>query len=435
MIPEAVLKIIRPAYHYKTALLAAVVFWFPSRGLKVIGVTGTKGKTTTVELLYNIFMEAGFKTASASSLFFRIGEGKQVNDKKMTMPGRFFLQKFLRRAARSGCRYAILEVTSEGIKQFRHKFINFHSGIFINLSPEHLETHGGYENYLKAKLKLFRILPHDGFAIINKEDKEAKKFASITKAQKVFYGKQGVSLGEKNFSACDFSVKNKELSFVLEGEKIKSSLGGEFNLNNILAASAAALSEGISLEKIAEGVSRLKKIEGRYEFVIENPLRVVVDYAHTPDSLREVYKSLKLGLPETAGLICVLGSAGGGRDKWKRPELGKIASEFCREIIITNEDPYDEDPRKIMSEVLSGVSDKTRAREILDRREAIKKALQDAKVGDTVVVTGKGAEPWMAVADGKKISWDDRTIVKEENDKLQRTDDLMIKTQDHNEHF
>jgi len=408
----------------------------------VIGVTGTKGKTTVVELLHEILNERA-KAASLSSLRFRIGDKVTLNDKKMTMPGRFFVQQFLHKARKSGCKYAVLEVTSEGIKQFRHRFIKFDIAIMTNVAPEHIEAHGSFEKYLRAKLDLFWRTQKNGIAIINRDDPQKERFAAATAARKIWYGKNGVRTFDRQYHISDLSWNEEGIIFDINGVTIRSSLQGGFNFYNILAAVALGLSQHISLEKIAARAARVSEIPGRMEFIQREPFAVVVDYAHTPDSLQSVYQTIQQyviasdqrerGNPEDRHglrprddggrrIICVLGSAGGGRDKWKRPEMGKIAAEFCDEIILTNEDPYDENPAQILSEIKSGITSNQLlvTKEILDRREAIRHALKSAQKGDVVIISGKGAEPWIMSSGGVKIPWDERVIVKEELDFLSK---------------
>lgn len=380
-------------YHYFLAFSGAVFYCFPSRRIKVIGVTGTNGKTTVASLLAEILEEAGFKIACLSSIKFKIKGEERENALKMTMPGRFRLQKFLKQAVAVDCQYAVLEVTSEGIKQHRHRFIHFEAAIFTNLSPEHIEAHGGFENYKKAKGKLFQVTRN--IHIINIDDENSEYFLQFPAEKKYTYG------WEKG------DVNNKDL-------RLKLRLIGDFNIYNALAAMAAGLSQGIDLKICRRAVEKVGGVAGRMELVIEKPFKVFVDYAFTPNALKKVYRALK---PENGKMICVLGACGGGRDKWKRPVLGRIAAENCQEVIVTNEDPYDENPMKIIEEVADGAGQG--ARKILDRREAIKIALSLAKEEDTVVITGKGSEPWLVEARGKKIPWDDREIVRDEFRKLQ----------------
>ena len=393
-------------YHYLLALTGAFLFSFPSRKLIVIGVTGTSGKTTVVDLTTRILEEGGHKVAVLSSIKFKIGEKEWENTLKMTMPGRLKIQKFMRQAVRAGCKYAVLEVTSEGIKQYRHKFIDFAVAVFTNLSPEHIEVHGGFENYRNAKLKLFKATKN--IHIINIDDGNAEYFLDVPAKKKYTYGlNQG-----------DINTKNTHF---------KLQLIGEFNIYNALAAVGVGLSQGISLETCKKALEKVKGMPGRMEIVIKKPFTVIVDYAITPLALEKVYKTLTKNYKlQTNNLICVLGACGGGRDKWKRLVLGKIAAKYCKEIIVTNEDPYDENPQEIIDQVAQGVENirinqqnqhKSAVLKILDRREAIKKALELARSGDTVIITGKGCEPWMCVAGGKKIPWDDRQVVREEFEK------------------
>ncbi len=375
-------------YHFLLAFLGAIFYAFPSRKIKVIGVTGTNGKSTVVNLITRILEEAGFRVASLSSIEFKVGKETWPNTLKMTMPGRFKIQKFLRQAVNNKCQYAVLEVTSEGIKQHRHQFINFDIAVFTNLSPEHIEAHGGFENYKKTKGKLFQTTKN--IHIINIDDKNAEYFLQFPANKKYSYGLiQG-----------DINTKNTQF---------KLKLIGNFNINNALAAICVGLSQKINLKTCQKAVETTEGIPGRMEKVISQPFEVFVDYAFTPNALEKVYQTLK---PKNKKMICVLGACGGGRDKWKRPELGKLAAKYCNEIIVTNEDPYDENPMEIIEQVAKGTNGQ--AKKILDRREAIKEALELAQTGDTIVITGKGCEPWICVKGGKKIPWDDREVVREE---------------------
>ena len=383
-------------YHFALAFLGAVFYGFPSKKIKVIGVTGTNGKTTVVNFTTKILEAAGFKVASLSSIKFKVGDKEWKNTLKMTMPGRLKLQKFLRQAVEEGCQYVVLEVTSEGIKQYRHKFIDFEAAVLTNLSPEHIEAHRGFENYKAAKGKLFESTKN--IHVINLDDDNTEYFLKFKARKKYNYG---LNQGD---------INNKDLQFELR-------LMGEFNICNALAATCVGVSQGISIEKCKEVVERVEGIPGRMEEVISRPFKVFVDYAFTPNALKQVYGTLNSKFKiQNSKLICVLGACGGGRDKWKRPVLGEIAADFCQEVIITNEDPYDEDPMAIIDQVAQGA--KGKAKKILDRREAIRKTLKSARPGDTIVITGKGCEPWIVEAHGKKISWDDREIVKEEFKKL-----------------
>ena len=441
--PRPAFKRLAPAYHAALAFFAALRYGFPSRRLVVIGVTGTNGKTTVVHLLHEIFRAAGFGVASASSQRFKVNDAEEPNLMKMTMPGRGWLQRFLGRCRREGCRYAILEVTSEGIAQSRHRFVRFAGAVLTNVRPEHIESHGGFERYRQAKIELFRRLPQDGFAILNREDESAPRFAEATAARVAWYSSSAIDVPGVGYPVRMVATGADRLELEVGGVLLESRLGGHFNAMNALAAAAAGLAFGVSLAVIADALRRFPGVPGRLEFVQRKPFAVVVDYAVTPDALEAVYIALSGGSPKSdlrpedvrpssvegfksretrnSKLVCVFGAAGGGRDKWKRPKLGKIAGEFCKAVILTSDDPDDEDPTQIVSEIRSGMtSDQLRTTEtILDRREAIREALRAAKPGDTVIITGMGAQPWFVAYGGKKIPWDERAVVREELTKLQ----------------
>mgnify|MGYP001562258528 CR=1 FL=1 len=405
-------------YYWLWALAGALFFAFPSRKLIVIGVTGTSGKSTTVDFITRILEENGERVASLSSIRFKIADEEKKNNLKMTMPGRLRIQQFLCQAVCKNCKYAVLEVTSEGIRQFRHKFINFDTVVFNNLSPEHIESHGGFENYRNEKLKLFHAAKN--VHVINVDDENAKYFLETPAKEKVIFSFENPNDEtpiSKQYPNENFKIisakKNSDLEFEVENIKINLNVLGNFNQHNALAAISVAQHYGVSLEICKKALEKVSAIPGRMEVVARDPFLVVVDYAHTPEQLKQVYQSLG-----GKNLVCVLGSCGGGRDKWKRPVLGTIAGEYCKEIIITNEDPYDEDPLEIMEQVASQIEEGREYHIVIDRKEAIKKALELAKPEDTVIITGKGSEPLMCLAGGKKIPWSDREIVKEELLKL-----------------
>lgn len=405
------------SYHFFLSFLAASFYRFPSRKLKVIGVTGTNGKSTVVEMIVRILEEAGFKVASTSSIKFKIAGREWENKLKMTMPGRFFVQKFLREAVNRRCQYAILEVTSEGIKQHRHQFIDFQTAIFTNLTPEHIEAHGGFENYRRTKGELFKETKNAH--IINLDDENANFFLQFL-AKEIY----GYTLSrEKTLEYRELKIikaEKKEVSsqgtnFSVNDTDFHLKLLGEFNIYNALAAISFGLSQGINLDIIKNALEKIETIPGRMEEVISQSFKVFVDYAFTPNSLKKVYSTIRNNFHPNK-TICVLGAAGGGRDKWKRPILGQIAVKNCDEVIITNEDPYDEDPMEIIKQIAEGTGRK--GRKILDRREAIREALKLAKDNDVIVITGKGCEPWICLSHDKKIPWDDRKVVKEEFQKI-----------------
>lgn len=416
------------AYHFLLAFSGALIHGFASRKIKVIGVTGTNGKSTVVFLTSRMLESAGYKVASASSIEFKIGTESRSNMLKMTMPGRFRLQRFIKQAVKADCDYLILEVTSEGIKQSRHRFIDFDSAVFTNLTKEHIESHGSFENYKKAKGKLFEALGQKAKAIVNLDDEHYEYFLNCSSCEIWGYTLEKKDqetkalLSElvednKAIHAKDLNLKSNGVDFKVEDTSFELNLLGEFNAYNSLAVISIGLAEGLSLKNIKKGLQEVDSIPGRLEIVFKEPT-VIVDYAHTPDSLEKVYQTLDRIKSDDAKLIGVLGSAGGGRDKWKRPELGKIAAKYLDKIILTNEDPYDEDPKLILSEIKSGISDTPHPNptfdiyEIIDREKAIRKSIEIGNKNDIVIITGKGCEPWMCVEGGEKIEWDDREIVR-----------------------
>ncbi len=404
LIPQRLFKVLQPLYHFSMSYIGAALYGFPSRKLILIAVTGSKGKTTTTELVNSILENAGYKTVLANTLRFKIASRSERNLQKMTMPGRFFLQRLLKNSLKENCTHAIIEMSSEGAKQFRHRFLSIDALIFTNLEKEHIESHGSYENYVAAKLEIAKQLLRSGkkksLIVLNRGDKEASRFAQLGIADAVWYGLE---------DAKPYQTSSSSTSFVFRKTPIVTSLVGEFNLLNMLAASTLAEKLLISRENIKKALEEFGGIRGRVEKIsVGQAYDVIVDYAHTPNSLENLYRAF-----EGKHLICVLSGTGGGRDKWKRPLMGEIADRYCSEIILTDEDPYDEDPRNIVEEISKGIT-QHQPKIVMDRREAIREALSRAKVGDMVLLTGKGTDPYIMTARGGKIPWDEAAVAKEE---------------------
>jgi UDP-N-acetylmuramoyl-L-alanyl-D-glutamate--2,6-diaminopimelate ligase len=400
-------------YHFALAWLGALLYGFPSRKMLVIGVTGTKGKSSTIEMLNAIFEEAGYKTVVLNSIRIKTGAKSEPNLMRMTMPGRFFIQKFLSEAVAAKCSVAILEMTSQGAAQYRHRFIDMNALIFTNLAPEHIESHGSYEKYADAKFEIARELVRSPkrprIVVANAEDKESARYLALP-IEKV--------LPFSLVTCQPWSADEHEGHFNFDGTKISLNLPGEFSLKNALAATTLAHALGVKTATISSSLGKIRRIPGRAEEIKEGQdFTVVVDYAHTPDSLQALYNAYA-----RKRKICVLGATGGGRDKWKREVMGSIADTSCEKVILTNEDPYDEDPRAIADEVASSM--KRNPEIIMDRREAIRHALSLARAGDAVLITGKGTDPCICVADGGQISWSDAQVVREELGKLIRSKDV-----------
>lgn len=419
-IPRRLFNALSPLYHYLLAFAGAVLFGFPSKSLTVIAITGTKGKSSTSEIVNAIFEAAGHKTVLLNTIRWKIGDTSRPNTRKMTIPGRFFIQKMLRAGLRKGCDTAIIELSSEAAKQYRHKFVYLDALIFTNLAPEHIESHGSYEAYRAAKLSLTESLCRKqkprSIIVANADDTESEHFLKCGAREAFAYS---IKDGEP------YEVHAAGVRFTFRGTEINAGLRGEFNLSNMIGGATCAEAFGLSLSAIKEGLENLSIIKGRVEFVKfeegselrdKQAFDVVVDYAHTSGSLTELYKTFA-----NQRKICVLGNTGGGRDKWKRPEMARVADTFCDEIILTNEDPYDEDPDMIIEEMLPGFK-LHMPTVIMDRRAAIAEALSRAKGGDAVLITGKGTDPYIMLADGRKLPWSDYEVAKEELEKLLKKD-------------
>ncbi len=409
-------------YHFLFSFMGALTCGFPSRKIKVFGITGTNGKTTTVNIVSEVFKSAGYRVAAFSSEKFEINGKEEPNLYKMTMPGRAVLQKLLKKAVKENCDVAIMEVTSEGVKQYRHYFFDFEAVCITNLSPEHIESHGGFENYKEAKGKLFKACKKTH--IVNIDDSSADYFLNFKGSQKICYGINGSTEDKENV---DFFIKAEKVSsdssgvrFTVENKELFLPLLGEFNVYNALVALSLLKKEKGNIDGAKDALKNIKGVPGRMDEVCLTPpslFRVIVDYAVTPNALEGLYKELRANF-NPQRIIAVFGSCGGGRDRWKRPVLGSIAEKYCDKIILTNEDPYNEDEEEIVNQIMEGVKNKEKVEIVLDRRSAINKALGTANKDDVVIVTGKGSEPWMCLKNGKKIPWSEKNIIKEEYNKI-----------------
>lgn len=422
LIKKFIPRFFTSVYHYILSVVAAFWYGYPSRSLTVIGVTGTKGKSTTVYLLGQMLRQMGEKVGWTSTISFFDGQKEVLNPIKMTMPGRFLLQKILRQMVSNGVKYAIVETSSEGIAQHRHRGIRYIGAIFTNLAPEHLEAHGGYENYKRAKGKLFCQVAsrgQAGFTVINLDDPEAAYFIECSKGARVFGFTErtitaipGVS---RIFHLTDTAEGPSGVAFSFEGFSFTSALLGKMNEWNLAAALAVVSVLSLPPEEIQPVISQIKFIPGRLEFIRRpNNDMIVVDYAHTPQSISLLYESLEV-MPKKQ-VIHVLGPTGGGRDKDKIHLLGELVGQYADIVIVTTDDPYFDDPKTLAEPMMLGAKEEGKIEGqslfwIADRAQAIQEALRLQKSGDLVVITGKGSEQKMAIG-GKLIPWDDRAVVR-----------------------
>ncbi|MFH1433294.1 MAG: UDP-N-acetylmuramyl-tripeptide synthetase, partial [Candidatus Uhrbacteria bacterium] len=352
IVPEPVIKV----YHWVLSYLAAAMYQNPSQELVVIGVTGTHGKTTTVEWIGRILESAGESVGWATTNSFKVGSKEWPNATKMTMLGRFKLQKMLRDMVTQGIKYAVIETSSQGIVQYRHLGIKYDVILITDLAPEHIEAHGGFENYKHAKGKLFEHLQGRGTKILNLDDKYVDYFAAFDSEKTYGFSVRSddrkVVVQDKLTLVTPVVAENvkttaKGSTFTISGQDFKLAPLGMFNVYNALAAITVAQALGFSLKEIAAGVSKLEGVPGRLEVIGEGQdFTVIVDYAFEPVALSKLFEAIELF--DHNRVIHVTGSTGGGRDVARRPKIGKLSAEHADVTIVTNEDPYDDDPQEII---------------------------------------------------------------------------------------
>lgn len=406
LLPRRVYRAVLSPYHYLIALISALWYGFPGKKLMVIGVTGTKGKSSVTEMLFTVLQACGYPAAVAGTIRFAINDESHPNLYKMTLPGHGFIQRFLRDAVRKGAKVAIVEISSESTLQHRHRFLYQNALVFTNLQREHIESHGSFEKYAAAKLNIGKALassPKRPRAIIaNKDDVQSAPYFALPVEEKLPFSYADASAISLTPGTASFTYKDTPFSLKLPGG---------FSIMNALAVIRASEFVGVPLGAVSKALGKLERIPGRTERIdVGQNFHAIVDYAHTPDSLHALYGAYP------CRKICVLGNTGGGRDTWKRPLMGQIADEECDEVILTNEDPYEEDPRAIVEAMAAGM--KRAPRIVMDRREAIRTALSLAGPGDAVLITGKGTDPYLMEAGGKKTPWSERAVVEEELLKL-----------------
>lgn len=415
VLPKSALVGLEKSYRKSRAKIISARYGNPARDLSVIAVTGTNGKTTTVNFLNEILKEAGYRTAMFSTANIEIAGEQTVNDTNSTTATVARLQKFFRDAKKADVEFALIEATSHALDQYKFEGVPIEMAIMTNLTQDHLDYHKTMENYAAAKAKLFEMNPN--LVVLNADDEWFDYFNNFaTESQKITYG-EGESADVK-IEKFKLYKKGSEANLRIDNNvelEIATNLPGEFNIYNMTAAAAGAYLLGISLKDIQEGIANLEGVSGRFEYATPGlPFDTIVDYAHTPDALEKLLKSAKeISKNRT---ILVFGACG-DRDREKRPIMGKIAQDLADRIIITDEENYTEDATQIREEIISGISKKNdklpaNIQEIPDRKEAIRKALQIAGKGDIVLITGLGHEVYRVI-DGEKTPWNDTQIVRE----------------------
>lgn len=413
-------------YHYCMAWFAAIYYGFPSKKMVVVGVTGTKGKTSTANFIWAALRAGGYKTGVISTANIRIGEKEFLNTYHMTMPGAWTIQKLMAQMVREGSRFCVLETTSEGIKQYRHVGVYYDIAVFTNLSPEHLQAHeGSFEKYKAMKGKLFGMLSKskkrlngqviEKVILANRDDASFTYFLAFKADKKITFG----VARNADCIAHDIKETDAGVEFSLLSVNFKLSILGKFNVYNALPAIAIARLFGVDDARIREGLLALTVIPGRMERIeAGQSFTVLVDYAHEKESIMKVLETANRMKHSEGKVIILLGAEGGGRDKAKRPIMGEIAAKLADYVVVSNVDPYDDDPREILEDIALASEKFGKMRNqnlfvIEDRRQGIRKAISLASAHDVVLITGKGAEQSMIVK-GVHLPWDDRSVVREE---------------------
>ena len=389
------------------AIISSNYFDNPSSKLNLIGVTGTNGKTTIATLLFDLYTELEIKSGLISTV--KISYDNKNFQANQTTPDSLSINRFLSEMVNSNVRYCFMEVSSHGIDQNRTDGLVFKGGIFTNLTHDHLDYHESFENYRDTKKQFFDSLNNNSFALTNNDDKNGMVMLQNTIADKYTYSLNSVS---------DFKAKILESSFdgmllKINSTEFWSKLVGKFNAYNILSVYSAASILGLPKNELLKAMSSLDAVAGRFQFYKKNKITAIVDYAHTPDALENILKSINEIKTSENNLITVVG-CGGNRDKSKRPLMGDIASNLSSKVIFTSDNPRFEDPEIIIEEMISGVrsTNSNKTISISNRKEAIKAACQFARTNDIILVAGKGHESYQEV-NGVRSDFDDFEIVKE----------------------
>lgn len=407
-VSEDVTYLVYPDTELAVGPLATACAGNPSQRMKLVGVTGTNGKTTIATVLYNMFRRMGYKCGLCSTVCNYI-DGRPIPT-ECTTPDAVMLNNLLGQMADEGCEYAFMEVSSHSVAQHRIGGLTFAGGIFTNLTRDHLDYHKTFENYRDAKKAFFDALPREAFAVTNADDRNGMVMVQNTRAQVKTYSARG---------AADFRGRILEESFEgmnleMDGQEVFVQFVGRFNVSNLLAVYAAAVLLGVEPDEALVQLSAMKPVNGRFES-IRSPKGVtaIVDYAHTPDALVNVLQTINDVLQHRGECWTVCG-AGGNRDRGKRPIMAKVAVENSDRVIITSDNPRFEDPQAIIDDMLAGLSEEQRQSvlSIVDRREAIRTACMLAKPGDVILVAGKGHEDYQIVQ-GVKHHFDDHEVIRE----------------------
>lgn len=394
--------------HKALAIVAANFYGNPSENLKLVGVTGTNGKTTVASLLYHLFKNAGYEVGLLSTVDIRIGESAIPAER--TTPDPVTINHYLLEMNKAGVEYCFMEVSSHGIAQERTSGLRFAGGIFTNLSHDHLDYHASFAEYRDVKKRFFDELPAGAFALVNADDKNGPVMLQNTRARKVTYALKSVADYKAKVLESEFSGQLLKIG----DQEVWTKLIGTFNAYNVLAIYAAADLLGLNRLENLKYLSGLQPVNGRFQYFTSiGGVHAIVDYAHTPDALENVLNTINSIRTKNEELITVVG-CGGDRDRSKRPKMGQIAASLSTKVIFTNDNPRTEDPEKILSEVEEGVEPQhyNKMLSIANRRQAIKTAVQMSGKGDIILIAGKGHETYQEI-NNERFDFDDLKIVKE----------------------
>ncbi len=394
--------------NYALGIIAANFYDNPSQKLKLVGVTGTNGKTTTVTLLYNLFKSLGYTVGLLSTVKNKIHNEEVVATH--TTPDAISLNELLNKMLEKGCQYVFMEVSSHAIVQHRVSGITFAGGVFTNITHDHLDYHKTFDEYIKAKKTFFDNLPQEAFALTNKDDANGMVMLQNTKATRITYALKSPAdhkcrIVENHLNGLLLNIDNKE---------VWVKLIGQFNAYNVLAVYTTAVLLKQDATNILTALSALNSVEGRFQYLkSENGIIGIVDYAHTPDALKNVLETIK-GIRTGNEQVITIAGCGGDRDAAKRPVMAKIACQFSNKVILTADNPRSEDPEEILNQMQKGIDpvDAKKTLRITDRKEAIRTAISLAKPGDIILIAGKGHEKYQEIK-GVKHPFDDFEILKE----------------------
>ncbi|MBN2639563.1 MAG: UDP-N-acetylmuramoyl-L-alanyl-D-glutamate--2,6-diaminopimelate ligase [Bacteroidales bacterium] len=389
-------------------LVASAFYNYPSKQLKLVGITGTNGKTTIATLLYKLFMQLGYKAGLLSTIVNKINE-KEIPSTHTT-PDALSIQKLLSEMVDAGCEYAFMEVSSHALVQERTAGIEFAGAVFTNITRDHLDYHKTFQEYIRAKKLLFDQLPEAAFAFVNADDKNANVMLQNTKANQYRFALRTPAY----FKGMLLENELEGLKMRLGNQELYSLLVGSFNASNLLAIYGTAILLGQNEEVVLSAISALHGAEGRFDVIRSNAgITGIVDYAHTPDALKNVLETIQDVRTGQEQVITVVG-AGGDRDKGKRPLMAAVSATYSNRVILTSDNPRSEDPEQILKDMEAGLDpvQKRKTLVISNRKEAIKTAVSLAQKGDVILVAGKGHEKYQEIK-GVKYPFDDKQILKE----------------------